>query len=106
MAISRFTTEAVSHAIHHIEALYYMAWTQETIDLYTQAFGEIAREADGEIRRPVAWPDWAVDVGIDASAHWEIAWRAIACHRSQLPGYESLLRLPESYHRSLWSSAR
>lgn len=114
MAISRFATQAVAEAAaperpdlgqpHAVDSLYYMAWTQPTLDLHAQAFGEIAIEVDGEIRRPRAWPEEAISARIDASDYWETAWRAVACHRSQLPGYNSLLELPESYHRSLWAN--
>lgn len=31
-------------------------------------------------------------------------WRAVACHRSQLPGYAALARLPEEQHRRLWGT--
>ena len=86
--------------------LYYMAWAQEELDLYQSAFGEIVMNIDGEERRPIAWPEEEVDVHIDAADYWEVAWRAIACHRSQLPGYESLLELPESFHRRLWAGQR
>ena len=81
-----------------------MAWTQQALDRYQKAFGEIAMEVDGEIRRPRAWPETEISARLDTSDHWRTAWRAIACHQSQLPGYESLLKLPESYHRSLWAN--
>ncbi len=111
IAISRFATEATMRAAdkslpgttHAVDALYYMAWTRETIDLYESAFGAIAMQVDGQIRRPAAWPASAVSVRIDASEHWATAWEAIQHHRSQLPAYDALLRLPETFHRQLWS---
>jgi LmbE family N-acetylglucosaminyl deacetylase len=112
MAISRLTTEAVTAAAsdqdrhlgrpHSVGALYYMAWTRPALDLFEEAFGKIVMDVDGEMRTPIPWPEGAIDVRLDTSEYWETAWRAIACHRSQLPGYESLLNLPESYHRRLW----
>ena len=114
MAISRFTSQAVFDAAraerpelgppHAVDSLYYMAWTQQTLDVHEKAFGEITMEVDGELRRPRAWAGEDVSARIDASGYWQTAWRAIACHRSQLPGYESVLKLPESYHRSLWAN--
>jgi len=114
IAISRHTTRAVAAAAraerphlgqpHQVDSLYYMAWTQEAIDLYQSAFGEIVMEVDGELRRPVAWPDPEVSVRIDAAEHWQTAWQAIARHRSQLTAYESLLNLPEDFHRTLWGN--
>lgn len=110
MAISAATTAGVAAATvasgdsegHIVSKLYYMAWTSETIGLFEQAFGELVMNVRGEDRRPVAWPSWAVTTRIDASIHWGTAWEAIACHRSQLPGYESLLRLAPEFHQAWW----
>lgn len=110
IAISAATTAAVAAATvasgdspgHIVSKLYYMAWTDETIGLFEQAFGKLAMNIRGEDRLPVAWPSWAVTTRIDASDHWRTAWEAIARHRSQLPGYDSLLKLPPDYHRTLW----
>jgi LmbE family N-acetylglucosaminyl deacetylase len=41
---------------------------------------------------------------IDTVDHWKTIWQAIACHRSQLPGYQSLLDLPDEFHRKLWGA--
>ena len=112
MVISRLTAEAVNEAgktsnrelgpPHMVSTLYYMAWTKLALDLFEEAFGKIVMEVDGEIRTPNPWPESRIDARIDTSDYWQTAWAAIACHRTQLPGYESLLKLPEDYHRKLW----
>jgi LmbE family N-acetylglucosaminyl deacetylase len=87
---------------HAVKKLYYFAWTQEVREAYERAFGELVMEIDGVERRAVPWPHWTVSTWIDTSAHWERVWEAIRCHRSQLPGYQKLLDLPDEYHQTLW----
>ncbi|MEX2247900.1 MAG: PIG-L deacetylase family protein [Dehalococcoidia bacterium] len=89
-------------APHTVSKLYYFAWTREVQEAYEQAFGELVMHVDGGERRAVPWPAWTVSTWIDTSAHWERVWEAIRCHRSQLPGYQKLLDLPEEYHLALW----
>jgi LmbE family N-acetylglucosaminyl deacetylase len=113
MAISDLTTEAVKEAgkQSHAQlgqsyigpALYYMAWTESAIELYEKAFGKIVMEVNGETRTPMPWPESMIDVHVNTSDYWPTALAAISCHRSQLPEYESLLRLPNDYHRRLWA---
>jgi hypothetical protein len=33
-----------------------------------------------------------------------VVWKAVACHRSQLPGYSRLERLPGPDHEVLWGT--
>jgi LmbE family N-acetylglucosaminyl deacetylase len=90
------------YAPHAVSKLYYFAWTQEIQEAYEQAFGELLMQVDGVERHAVPWPHWTVSTWIDTSAHWERVWEAIRCHRSQLPGYQKLLDLPDEYHQTLW----
>ncbi len=87
---------------HRVSKLYCMAWREDVRHTYEAAFGDLVMNIDGVERRPVTWPDWAITTWIDTAAYWERAWQAIACHKTQLPGYESLLKLPEEHHRTLW----
>jgi LmbE family N-acetylglucosaminyl deacetylase len=89
-------------APHTVSKLYYFAWTREVQEAYERAFGELVMEIDGAERRAVPWPHWTVSTWIDTSACWERVWEAIRCHRSQLPGYQKLLDLPDEYHQALW----
>lgn len=116
VAICQHTTAAVAAAAdpgfrdaedqpaHHVSKLYYMAWTREEIELYESAFGQLAMQINGHRRASVPWPDWAITTRIDASAHWRQVWEAIVCHRSQLPGYQKLIALPEEAHLRLWGT--
>lgn len=116
IAICQFATAAVAAAAdpsfhdpddqpaHHVSKLYYMAWTQEEIDLYQSAFGELAMQINGHRRSSIPWREWAITTQIDTSVHWRQVWEAISRHRSQLPGYQKLIDLPEEAHRRLWGS--
>ena len=87
---------------HHVSKLYYMAWTQEDVELYQSAFGELAMQINGHRRGSAPWQEWAITTRINASAHWRRVWEAIKRHRSQLPGYQKLAALPEEDHERLW----
>jgi LmbE family N-acetylglucosaminyl deacetylase len=79
-----------------------MAYTDAALAAYQSAFGELVMEIDGEERRAADWAPWAITTRIDTEAYWDQIWEAIACHRTQLPGYEALRQLPEAQHRALW----
>jgi LmbE family N-acetylglucosaminyl deacetylase len=114
IAISQLTTAAVVAAAdpdyhdltagspHRVSKLYYRAFVPAEQLAYEAAFGPLVMPVDGVERRLAAWPDWAVTTRIDTSAYWEQVWRAIECHCSQLPGYQKLKALPDSYHTHLW----
>ena len=69
---------------------------------YERAFGELRMRIDGHDRTAVTWPDWTISTWVDTSKYWRRVWDAIRCHRSQLPGYQKLLDLPDEYHQALW----
>jgi LmbE family N-acetylglucosaminyl deacetylase len=114
VAVSQLTMAAAVAAIdpayegaaglppHRVEKLYYIANPRESWDDYESAFGELVMRIDGSERRTHAWEHWEITTWIDTSDCWRRVWEAIACHRSQLPGYRSLLALPEETHRRLW----
>jgi LmbE family N-acetylglucosaminyl deacetylase len=114
IAVTRATTAATVAAAdahfsepsglppHATTKLYYFAWTREVQEAYEAALGELVMQIDGVERRAVPWPHWTVSTWIDTSACWERVWEAIRCHRSQLPGYQKLLDLPDEYHQTLW----
>ena len=114
IAISQFTTAAAvraadpafadSYSPHSISKLYYMMLTQRLADLYRGVFGDIVMTFDGVPRTAVIWPDWAVSACLDNGDYWDTVWKAISCHRSQLPNYDALSGLPESFHRELWNN--
>jgi LmbE family N-acetylglucosaminyl deacetylase len=112
IAISQLTTTAVVYAAgesglagqapHRVTKLYYMATSAELATAYEAAFGALRMSIDGEERHIVTWPGWSITTRIDAGAYWRIVWRAVACHRSQLPNYDRLVALDEHGHRRLW----
>ena len=116
IAITQHTTAAVAaagdpdfedapgRAPHYVSKLYYMAWLREDIELYESAFGELVIEVQGERRASVPWEPWTITTRIDARAHWRRAWEAVQRHRTQLPGYQKLLALPEDAHEQMWGS--
>lgn len=115
IAISQFTTAAVVGAAdpdyargdappHRAAKLYYMAETQAALAAYEAAFGDLVMQVDGEERRAPGWTPWAITTRVDTSDHAPQTWRAVACHRSQLPGYQALQELPEEHRRGLWST--
>lgn len=57
---------------------------------------------DGQERRVHGWPEWVITAHIDTRRYWRQTWDAIACHRTQLPGYESLRALPDDVQEYLW----
>ncbi len=91
-------------APHAVSKLYYMVWDDETWEAYQAAFGDLVMNIDGEERRATGWKRWAITTRIDTSAHWEQVWQAVSCHRSQLPGYQTLKDLPEVHHKNLWGT--
>ena len=114
IAISQFSQAAIVLAAspqfedpqdyppHDVLKFYYMAGTEPENGMYEAIFGELIMPVDEVERRMVAWPDWAVTTRVPTEAYWQTARDAIACHRTQLPGYASLLNLPEEQLRKLW----
>jgi LmbE family N-acetylglucosaminyl deacetylase len=115
IAISQLTATAIVCAAdasytlagsmpHRVSKFYYRVWTQPEFDVYQSVFGEQIMTIDGVGRRPVAWPAWAITTRLDTEACWPSVWEAVACHRSQLPGYQHLKDLPPEQHQALWGS--
>jgi LmbE family N-acetylglucosaminyl deacetylase len=114
IAICQFTTAAVvaaadeadalarGEAPHRVSKLYYRAVQPEAVAAYEFAFGELVMHVDGQERRGPGWPGWIITTRIDTTAYWEQVWRAVACHRSQLPGYQTLMSLPAEQHQLIW----
>lgn len=113
IAICQFTTAAVAAAAnpngidvrgepHQVSKLYYMAYSPAAMSAYQSAFGDLVMHVDGEERRANGWAPWAITTRIDTQDYWEQVWEAVACHQTQLPGYEALRELPDEHHRALW----
>ena len=116
IAISQLTTAALICAAdpgyvtarewpsHRVAKLYYLAESRAKIAAYAAAFGDTAMTVDGVTRKVPGWNEWAITTRLDTSAYWRQVWQAIACHHSQLPGYEVLAQLPAEHHRYLWGT--
>lgn len=112
IAICQFTTAATMRAAdfslvtvdppHSVSKLYYMVGTREEFDIYEEAMGELVMHVDGIERRAIGWPAWAITTRIDTTNYWQQVWEAVACHETQLPGYEVLKALPDERQRTLW----
>lgn len=116
IAICQFTTAAVvaaadehfapayDEAPHRVAKLYYRAPSPEHIAAYEAAFGELAMTVADQRRRSPGWVPWTITTRIDTTAYWKQVWQAVACHRSQLPGYQALKKLPEEHHKQIWGN--
>src|SRR5687768_11354909 len=77
VAISQFTTAAIARAAdgdfttrsalpaHAVAKLYYRICTAAETERYQAVFGDVGIDVDGERRRWVSWPDWAVTTRLD-----------------------------------------
>ena len=118
IAICQFTTAAVTAAAdssypsrgdgeppaHRVSKLYYMGWPAAKWEAYQEAFKRLVSRIDGVERQAVPWPDWALTTTIDTAARWEMVWKAVQCHESQMAIYGPLGHLSEEHHRGLWGS--
>jgi LmbE family N-acetylglucosaminyl deacetylase len=121
IAISQFVTAAIvcaadagynAHsglakdplAAHRVDKLYYLAWRRDKWDAYQSAFRKLTSLVDGVQRQATPWPDWAVTSEIDTAAFWEVVWKAVCCHQTQISIYEQLAHLPEEEQKALWGS--
>jgi LmbE family N-acetylglucosaminyl deacetylase len=112
IAISQQATAAVLAAAsadypsalppHSVTKLYYVAATEEALAAYQAALGDLVMHVDGVERRAAGWWPWALTTTVDTTRYWRQVWQAVACHRTQLPGYEGLRSLPASHHQVLW----
>ncbi|HXH20530.1 MAG TPA: PIG-L family deacetylase [Dehalococcoidia bacterium] len=113
IAVCQFATAAVVAATapgaggelpHTVSKLYYRANDAEQLRQYEKAFGELVMIIDGIERRSQPWERWVMTTRLDARPYWERVWQAVLCHRSQLPGYEELLKLRPADHELFWGS--
>jgi len=114
IAISQCTTAAIIEAAstsslycrglapHRVAKLYYLVSTQEFLDVFQFVFGDLVMQIDGVERRGAGWPDWQITTRVDTWAYWRTVWKAVCCHRTQLPANHLLERLSEEKHKVLW----
>jgi LmbE family N-acetylglucosaminyl deacetylase len=71
------------------------------IAVYNQIFPELVIGVDGVERRWPGYEDWVITTTVDSDAYWETTLRAIACHASQLVGFENFERMAREQHTVL-----
>jgi LmbE family N-acetylglucosaminyl deacetylase len=96
-----FAAEHGSQA-HRVSKLYYMVNSGERRTAYLAAFGDVVMQVDGVERRGTPWPNWAITACLDTTPYTRQVWRAVACHRSQLPNYAALEALSPAGHALPW----
>jgi LmbE family N-acetylglucosaminyl deacetylase len=116
IAISQFTAAAVVSAAdagyqsngyvdsHRVPKLYYMIEAQELLKAYEDVFGELVMNIDGVERRAMIWPEWSANAHVDTGDYYQTVWEAVRHHRSQLPGYEKLLKLPDTVQKQIFDT--
>jgi LmbE family N-acetylglucosaminyl deacetylase len=80
---------------YRVSKLYYMVDAESFISLILPFMGDMAFQVEDEMRGEFPWKDWMVTTRIEMSKYCKTAWRAIQCHRSQLPTLGMLADMPE-----------
>jgi LmbE family N-acetylglucosaminyl deacetylase len=96
--------EAERGAAFAVSKLYYLAWSTAAWAAYQAAFKKLVSVVDDVERQAVPWPDWMITTTIDTRHVWDIVWRAVSCHDSQIAGYARLKDLAPEHHQALWGS--
>lgn len=80
---------------HRVSKLYYMVDSENFINLVAPFVGNMTFPVDGQPRSEIAWKEWMITTRIDMADYCHTAWRAIQCHRSQLPSLGMLAEIHE-----------
>ena len=107
IAVGQFTSAAIVCAAdasyqdvqnlpaHHVSKLYYMVDSESFIDLVSPFIGDLTFRVGDQLRGEVPWKEWMITTRIDMAEYCALAWRAIQCHRSQLPSLGALAEMHE-----------
>jgi LmbE family N-acetylglucosaminyl deacetylase len=107
IAVGQFTSAAIvcaadasyqdreNIAPHRVSKLYYMVDSEDFINLIAPFVGDMTFPVGDQIRGEVPWKDWMITTRIEMAAHCHAAWRAIQCHKSQLPALGRLAEMHE-----------
>jgi LmbE family N-acetylglucosaminyl deacetylase len=84
-------------APHRVSKLYYMVDSENFMNLVAPFVGDMTFTVDDQVRGEVAWKDWMITTRIEMAdtAACQAAWRAIQCHKSQLPSLGLLAEMHE-----------
>jgi LmbE family N-acetylglucosaminyl deacetylase len=108
IAVGQFTSASIvcaadvnyqdfeNFAPHRVSKLYYMVDSEDFIKVVGPFVGDMSFPVNGQLRGEVAWKDWMITTRIEmAEAACHAAWRAIQCHKSQLPSLGLLAEMHE-----------
>lgn len=107
IAIGQFTNAAVVCAAderykdpdnlppHRVLKLYYMVDDENFVNLVAPFMDDLTFRVDDQIRAENPWKDWMITTRISMAEYAPVAWRAIRCHKSQLPSLGKLAELHE-----------
>jgi LmbE family N-acetylglucosaminyl deacetylase len=107
IAVGQFTNAALlcaadanykdseNFAPHRVSKLYYIVDSENFINLVAPFVGDMTFPVEDHIRGEVPWKDWMITTRIDMAEHCHAAWRAIQCHKSQLPSLGLLAQMHE-----------
>lgn len=106
VAISQFTTAAIVRACdaHRVAKFYYFVSGEQKWAAYQAAFKTLTSTVDGHPRAAVAWPDWAITAKVDARDVWQVVWRAVQCHQTQMSIYKNVANLSEDDQKVIWGT--
>lgn len=107
IAIGQFTSAAIVCAAdstykdsenlpaHRVSKLYYMVDGENFINLIAAFMGDMTFRVDDHLRGEFPWKEWMITTRINMAEHCAAAWKAIQCHKSQLPTLGALAEMPE-----------
>jgi LmbE family N-acetylglucosaminyl deacetylase len=72
-------------APHRVSKLYYMVDSEDFINQVAPYIGDMTFPVDNQLRGEAPWPNWMITTRIDLAEHCHAAWRAVRCHKTQLP---------------------
>lgn len=73
---------------------YYMVDSFDVVNVVQDALGGISMDVDGVTRHHIGWEDWQITTRLDNTQYIDKVQKASLCHKSQLPGYKSLVEGP------------
>ena len=107
IAIGQFTNAAIVCAAdasykdpenlpaHRVSKLYYMVDGENFVNLIAPIMGDMTFPVDDQLRGEAPWKEWMITARIAMAEHCHAAWRAIKCHKSQLPTLGALAEMHE-----------
>jgi LmbE family N-acetylglucosaminyl deacetylase len=107
IAIGQFTSAAIvcaadanyhdaeNHQAWRVSKFYYMVDAENFINLIALFMDDMTFPLDDQVRGEFPWKEWMVTTRIEMAEYCKTAWRAIQCHKSQLPTLGALADMHE-----------